>query len=138
MFVYKVQRNEKYKGWKVNLCVYVQWPRLNLGLDVLRKREDGYHEVRMIMQTIQMYDVLDMKKVKKPGISLSANLPYIPSMKEIWYIKQQNFLWMNLRSKKAFPSADEIYSGGSRYGRRKLGCSSCICRSEPDVSSGTE
>ena len=28
MFVYKVQRNEKYKGWKVNLCVYVQWPRL--------------------------------------------------------------------------------------------------------------
>ena len=33
----------------------------------------------MIMQTIQMYDVLKMKKVKKPGISLSVNYPYIPS-----------------------------------------------------------
>ena len=26
--------------------------KINLGLDVLRKREDGYHEVRMIMQTV--------------------------------------------------------------------------------------
>ena len=53
--------------------------KINLGLDILRKREDVYHEVRMIMQTIQMYDVLKMKKVKKPGISLSVNYPYIPS-----------------------------------------------------------
>ena len=53
--------------------------KINLGLDILRKREDGYHEVRMIMQTIQMYDVLKLKKVKKPGISLSVNYPYIPS-----------------------------------------------------------
>lgn len=53
--------------------------KINLGLDILGKREDGYHEVRMIMQTIQMYDVLKMKKVKKPGISLSVNYPYIPS-----------------------------------------------------------
>ena len=53
--------------------------KINLGLDILRKREDGYHEVRMIMQTIRMYDVLKMKKVKKPGISLSVNYPYIPS-----------------------------------------------------------
>lgn len=53
--------------------------KINLGLDILRKREDGYHEVRMIMQTIQMYDVLKMKKVKKSGISLSVNYPYIPS-----------------------------------------------------------
>ena len=39
--------------------------KINLGLDILRKREDGYHEVRMIMQTIQMYDVLEMKRVRK-------------------------------------------------------------------------
>ena len=52
--------------------------KINLGLDILRKREDGYHEVRMIMQTIQMYDVLEIKKKKAPGISLSVNYPYIP------------------------------------------------------------
>jgi 4-diphosphocytidyl-2-C-methyl-D-erythritol kinase len=53
--------------------------KINLGLDVIRKREDGYHEVRMIMQTIQMYDVLDIQKTEKKGISLSVNLPYIPT-----------------------------------------------------------
>lgn len=32
--------------------------KINLGLDVVRKREDGYHEVKMIMQTVQLYDRL--------------------------------------------------------------------------------
>ena len=53
--------------------------KINLGLDILRKREDGYHEVRMIMQTIQMYDVLDIRKSQSPGITLTTNLPYIPT-----------------------------------------------------------
>ncbi len=53
--------------------------KINLGLDVLRKREDGYHEVRMVMQTIQMYDVIHIYKTSKPGVSLRTNLPYIPT-----------------------------------------------------------
>ena len=53
--------------------------KINLGLDVLGKREDGYHEVRMIMQTIRMYDILDIRKKKKPGIVLTTNLPFIPT-----------------------------------------------------------
>lgn len=52
--------------------------KINLGLDVLGKREDGYHEVRMIMQTIRMYDLLEIHRKKKPGITLTTNLPYIP------------------------------------------------------------
>ena len=36
--------------------------KVNLGLDILRKREDGYHDVRMIMQTIHLYDQLEIKK----------------------------------------------------------------------------
>ena len=51
--------------------------KINLGLDVLGKREDGYHEVRMIMQTIRMYDILDIRKTKRPGIVLTTNLPFI-------------------------------------------------------------
>ena len=42
--------------------------KINLGLDVTGKREDGYHEVRMVMQTIQMYDQLEIKESKEPGI----------------------------------------------------------------------
>ncbi len=53
--------------------------KINLGLDVLRKREDGYHEVRMVMQTIQMYDVINLYKTSRPGIWLRTNLPYIPT-----------------------------------------------------------
>ena len=53
--------------------------KINLGLDILGKRPDGYHEVRMIMQTIQMYDVLEIRKKEEPGISLSVNVPFIPT-----------------------------------------------------------
>ena len=39
--------------------------KINLGLDVVRRREDGYHEVRMIMQTVNLYDRLTFEKKKE-------------------------------------------------------------------------
>lgn len=53
--------------------------KINLGLDILRKREDGYHEVRMIMQTIKMFDILDLDKMEEPGILLTTNIPELPT-----------------------------------------------------------
>ena len=55
------------------------YAKINLGLDVLRKREDGYHEVRMIMQSIKLYDKLIMKKTSKDEIVLHSNLGYLPN-----------------------------------------------------------
>lgn len=52
--------------------------KINLGLDVVRRREDGYHEVRMIMQTIHLYDRLKITKTKTPGIEIHSNLPFLP------------------------------------------------------------
>jgi len=52
--------------------------KINLGLDVVRRREDGYHEVRMIMQTIHLYDRLDIKRTKEPGIQILTNLSFLP------------------------------------------------------------
>ncbi len=52
--------------------------KINLGLDVVRRREDGYHEVRMIMQTIHLYDQLLIKKEKEPGIQIASNLAFLP------------------------------------------------------------
>lgn len=37
------------------------YAKINLGLDVVRKRADGYHDVKMIMQTIDIFDTLDIK-----------------------------------------------------------------------------
>ena len=45
-------------------------------LDVYKRQ--GYHEVRMVMQTIQMYDQLEIKESKEPGIRLTTNLPFLP------------------------------------------------------------
>jgi len=53
--------------------------KINLGLDVVRRREDGYHEVRMIMQTIHLYDKLDIKKTQESGIQITSNLSYVPT-----------------------------------------------------------
>ena len=53
--------------------------KINLGLDVIRKREDGYHEVRMIMQTIHLYDKLHIVKQKESGIQITSNLSYVPT-----------------------------------------------------------
>ncbi len=52
--------------------------KINLGLDVLGQREDGYHEVRMIMQTIHLYDRVEIKKTRSPQIHVETNLFYLP------------------------------------------------------------
>lgn len=52
--------------------------KINLGLDVVRRREDGYHEVRMIMQTIHLFDRVNIEKTSEPGIRIKTNLSYLP------------------------------------------------------------
>lgn len=52
--------------------------KINLGLDVLGKRDDGYHDVRMVMQTVYMYDTLDLTMRVRPGITVETNLPFLP------------------------------------------------------------
>lgn len=53
--------------------------KINLGLDVIGRRENGYHDVRMIMQTVFLYDVVQMEKTKEEGIFLTTNLFYLPN-----------------------------------------------------------
>lgn len=47
--------------------------KINLGLDVLRKREDGYHEVKMIMQSISLSDTLVLSRCPGGAIRLEAD-----------------------------------------------------------------
>ena len=53
--------------------------KINLGLDVVRRREDGYHEVRMVMQMLKLYDQIDIEKTETPGIRLTCNLSFLPT-----------------------------------------------------------
>lgn len=64
--------------WKMD-STWINAPaKINIGLDVLRRREDGYHEVKMIMQSIRLFDRLTLTKAKKPGIRLTTNLRFLP------------------------------------------------------------
>lgn len=67
------------KGTKLmEKVVRKAYAKINLGLDVLRRRPDGYHEVKMIMQTVDIWDQLTFRKMEKPGIVLhirGAELP---------------------------------------------------------------
>lgn len=52
--------------------------KINLGLDILGRRENGYHDVRMVMQTVYLYDRVTLEKTREPGIEISTNLSYLP------------------------------------------------------------
>lgn len=52
--------------------------KLNLTLDVLGKRPDGYHDLSMIMQSIDLCDTLDLEKNSSGTLSLSTNLNFLP------------------------------------------------------------
>ncbi len=53
--------------------------KINLGLDVTGRRENGYHDVRMVMQTLYLYDQITIEKKATPGIELKTNLFYLPA-----------------------------------------------------------
>lgn len=54
------------------------YAKINLGLDVVRKREDGYHEVRMIMQTVKLFDKLTFRLLNEDTIRIKTNLGFLP------------------------------------------------------------
>ena len=60
---------------KIELQAY---GKVNLGLDVLRRRPDGYHEVKMIMQTVKLHDTLTFETVDEDVIVLSTNADELP------------------------------------------------------------
>ena len=53
------------------------YAKINLGLDVVRRREDGYHEVRMIMQTVKLFDKLTFTLLEEDEIRLRTNLGFL-------------------------------------------------------------
>lgn len=56
--------------------------KVNLTLEILRKREDGYHELRTVLQKIALHDTLDFALGKEKGISITSSHPALPTGKE--------------------------------------------------------
>lgn len=70
------------KGKKMDCISRKAYAKINLGLDVLRRRPDGYHEVKMVMQTVNIWDLLTFKKTEEPGIFLKSDKEELPVGKD--------------------------------------------------------
>ena len=95
--------------------------KINLGLDVLRRKEDGYHEVKMIMQTINLHDQIHMKKIEEDEIRIRTNLYYLPNNENNLAYKAAKMLkdefqlpgGVSINLKKVIPVAAGMAGGSS-------------------------
>lgn len=78
---------------------YKAYAKINLSLDILRKRKDGYHELKMIMQTVSLYDEIYIEK--SDTISIECNKDDIP-------LNNKNLAW---KAADAFFNYTSINSG---------------------------
>lgn len=62
----------------MDTCTRNAYAKINLGLDVVGVLENGYHEVKMIMQNVEIYDTLTFEKRADDQITLEANTGTIP------------------------------------------------------------
>jgi len=81
--------------------MYVRgYAKINIALDVIRKREDGYNDLRMIMQTIDLYDDIEVTPIEK-GIKIACNKPFVP-------LDETNIAW---KAAKLFQEKYNIETG---------------------------
>ena len=81
------------------------YAKVNLGLDVLRRREDGYHEVRMIMQTVKLFDYITLHadrfvflRICLTSPSMRRTLSIGPLTRYVLHIIFQTVLMQQLKS----------------------------------------
>lgn len=95
--------------------------KVNFRLDVLNKRPDGYHELHMIMQRIDLCDEIEISTRQELGISLSCNLPYIPRDRRniVWRAAEEMLkhsgknVGININIKKMIPVGAGLGGGSS-------------------------
>lgn len=106
--------------------------KINITLDVIGKRPNGYHDLSMIMQTVNLYDMLYVRKMHAPGIKLRTNLSWLPNdagnivyqaaklFKETYNIKTGIFMELN----KKIPVAAGLAGGSSNAAAALIGLNS--------------
>lgn len=68
------------------------YAKINLYLDVLNKRIDGYHEIETLFSTINLHDSLKFVLTKKPEIKILSNIPELASVNNLVYKIAQRIL----------------------------------------------
>ena len=107
--------------------------KINLALDVVRKRPDGYHDVKMVMQTVKVYDDIEIKKNTTGNIAIKTNLFFLPTDEKNLMYKAAKLLidefnikeGVDIELKKVIPVSAGMAGGSSDaatvlYGMNKM------------------
>ena len=97
------------------------YAKINLSLDVLRRREDGYHEVKMIMQMIDLFDVLTFEKREDDQIVISTNKANLPcdesnliyKAAKTFFEATDSWFGVDIKLQKQIPMAAGMAGGSS-------------------------
>ncbi len=98
------------------------YAKLNLTLDVIARREDGYHDLRMVMQTVDLADTLTIAEEEQEGVRVSTNLRYLPgdernlaaiAAKKFWESNAYNGKGLAISLQKNIPVCAGMGGGSS-------------------------
>lgn len=97
------------------------YAKVNLGIEIVGKRPDGYHDIRVLFQTIDLADILDFKVIQRDGIFLSGNEASISWGEDNLIFKAARLLkketgtgkGINIRVKKNIPPGKGLGGGSS-------------------------
>lgn len=96
--------------------------KLNLSLDVLCRREDGYHDLRMVMQTVDLADVISLTEEAREGVRVRTNLGFLPgdernlaavAAKKFWEAKECKGKGLFIEIEKQIPVCAGMGGGSS-------------------------
>lgn len=112
------------------------YAKINLMLDIISRRNDGYHDLFMIMQSVGVYDTVTVKETSSSDITIKCNLPDIPTdNKNIAYKAAEAFFKDNninnkgieISIEKRIPHAAGL-AGGSADGAAVIKALNIICK----------
>ena len=98
------------------------YAKLNLTLDVITRREDGYHDLRMVMQTVDLADTLTVTETEEEGVRVRTNLRYLPgdernlaavAARKFWEAKGCNGKGLSIDLQKKIPVCAGMGGGSS-------------------------
>lgn len=108
--------------------------KINLGLEIVGKRADGYHEIQTIFQKVSLYDELTFKILSSSEITVTVDNPAIPSgnanlaykAAELLLKEQLISTGVSIHIKKRIPAAAGLGGGSSNAAATLLGINSLL------------
>ena len=101
--------------------------KINIFLDCLKKRDDGYHEVKMVMQSVRLHDLVEIRKAEKNSVFTDSL--YVPNNKNNLALKAASLLQekggvppVAIKIKKNIPVSAGMAGGSTDAAAVLLGC----------------